>query len=291
MAETTQPETAQIVEPVTALAKALSTVAVNTAELEQQIAATEMTPQLETTTTPNGKTSNANARFLRTQFEQKTRILQEFWTQQHLHITKLNRDHSQLFIILIMSTIGILCSLIAISTNNWICDQSSNVCYGIWNTCYISEKMINHSAAAIDQNETMIPLVKSRIACAQQELSYVKIDFAMQSRIDQVGTSQGMIVVGCILYLFSVLTMALAYRYINMNNLNSVRNALVTSICVQILAFLMLLIGFFLFIYTERMSLSVILMFVYFGLAILVSNLINFITIEYKTFKLRQISI
>lgn len=288
MADTTQPETAQIVESVLVLTKALSTVAVNTAEIEQPITATEMTPQLEAT--PGTKASNANARFLRAQFEKRTRILQEFWAQQHIQITKLNRDYSQLIIILIMSTIGILCSLIAISTNNWICDTTKNVCYGIWNTCYMPERMTNDSFVN-DQNDTVIPILKNRIMCAHQELNSVKIDFALQSRIDQVATSQGMIVTGCILYIFSIITMILAYRNIIINNLNSVRNTLVASICVQILAFLMLLVGFFLFIYTERMSLSIILMFVYFGLAIFVSNLINFITIEYKTFKLRQLSI
>ena len=287
MAETTQPETAQTVESVPVLTKALSTVAVNTAEIEQPIADTDMTPQLETA--QETKTSNANARYLRAQFEKRTRLLQEFWTQQHIHITKLNRDHSQLIIILIMSIIGILCSLVAISTNSWICDATKNVCYGIWNTCYLPER--TNESIINDQNDTVVPIVKNRIMCAQQELYNIKIDYALQSRIDQVATSQGMIVTGCILYVFSIITMILAYRYINTNNLNSVRNTLVASICVQILAFLMLLIGFFLFIYTDRMSLSVILMFVYFGLAILVSNLINFITIEYKTFKLRQVSI
>jgi len=188
-----------------------------------------------------------------------------------------------------MSIIGILCSLVAISTNSWICDATKNVCYGIWNTCYLPERM--NESIINDQNDTVVPIVKNRIMCAQQELYNIKIDYALQSRIDQVATSQGMLVTGCILYVFSIITMILAYRYINTNNLNSVRNTLVASICVQILAFLMLLIGFFLFIYTDRMSLSVILMFVYFCLAILVSNLINFITIEYKTFKLRQVSI
>jgi len=143
-----------------------------------------------------------------------------------------------------------------------------------------------------NNNETMIEqLPKSSVLCAQQGLYDIKIEYALQSRIDQVATAQGLIVSGCILYAFSVLTVILAYRYINMNNLNSVRNTLVTSICVQIFAFLMMLVGFFLFILTERLALSVILVFVYFGLTMLATNLINFITIEYKTFKTRQFAI
>ncbi len=274
--------------PVT---KALSTVSLN--KCANNITASEMLPEpLGATAT----TKSLNQRYFRDQFEQKSKIIQEFWSQHQQSLIKLNKDHSQLIIIIIMSIIGLLCSLIAISSNSWICDTNTNQCYGLWNTCYLSEKISNDTSSMLNEmnnnNETMIEqLPKSSVLCAQQGLYDIKIEYALQSRIDQVATAQGLIVSGCILYAFSVLTVILAYRYINMNNLNSVRNTLVTSICVQIFAFLMMLVGFFLFILTERLALSVILVFVYFGLTMLATNLINFITIEYKTFKTRQFAI
>jgi hypothetical protein len=271
--------------------KALSTVSLN--KCANNLTATEMIPEPVAAT--SATTKSLNQRYFRDQFEQKSKIIQEFWSQHQQNLIKLNRDHSQLIIIIIMSIIGLLCSLIAISSNSWICDTNTNQCYGLWNTCYLSEKLSNDTASMLNDmnnNETMIEqLPKSSVLCAQQGLYDIKIEYALQSRIDQVATAQGLIVSGCILYAFSVLTVILAYRYINMNNLNSVRNTLVTSICVQIFAFLMMLVGFFLFILTERLALSVILVFVYFGLTMLATNLINFITIEYKTFKTRQFAI
>lgn len=269
----------EVPEPVT-MTKALSTVAIDNPVTETPIGENEMQPI---------PTKSTNSRYLRNQFEQKSKILQEFWQHQHQQLIKLNRDHSQLFIIIIMTAIGVICSLIALTSNSWTCDINKNVCYGLWNTCYIPEQAFNQTI--IDSNETMIQVPQNTVLCAQQGLYDIKIEFALQSRIDQVTASQGLMISGCALYLFSVITAILAYRFINLNNLNSVRNCLVASIMVQMLTFFMLLIGFFLFILTERISMSVILVFIYFGLAMVASNLINFITIEYKSFKTRQISI
>lgn len=262
------------------MTKALSTVAIDNPISETPVAENEMQPI---------PTKSSNGRYIRNQFEQKSKILQEFWQQQHHQLIKLNRDHSQLFIIIIMTAIGVLCSLIALTSNSWTCDINKNICYGLWNTCYIPEQAFNQTI--IDSNETMIQVPQNTVLCAQQGLYDIKIEFALQSRIDQVTASQGLIISGCALYLFSVITAILGYRFINLNNLNSVRNCLVATIMVQMLTFFMLLIGFFLFILTERISMSVILVFIYFGLAMVASNLINFITIEYKSFKTRQISI
>lgn len=276
--ETTPATTEQ---PVTVPSKAPSTVALDKVACEVNLTETEMTPQSQPT-----KTATAN---LRAQFEQKTRLLHDFWQQQHQQIMKLNRDHSQLIIIITMSVIGILCSIIALSTNNWTCNSNTSVCYGLWNSCYYSERSLNN--LTIGQNDSMTEVTKSSILCVNQDLNDIRIESSFQSRIDQVTASQALLIIGCILYAFSVVTCILAYRFINLNNLNSVRNSLVASILVQILTYFMLLVGFYFFIATERYSMSIVLMFVYFALAMIASNIINFITIEYKSFKSRQIAI
>lgn len=119
------------------------------------------------------------------------------------------------------------------------------------------------------------------------------LDFivADQARIDQVQASQGLIVCGTIMYVASLIAFVFAYRFIKnkaTRNLNMMRNLLVAGIFTQLLAFLLQLIGFFLYILTERLSTSVGLLFVYFGLALFATNIINFFTIEYKAYKLRQ---
>jgi len=285
---------AAVVEPAAAAAiisKALSSVSINKCVNTQPELIPVMQTVITTATEAAATTKTLNQRYFRDQFEQKSKLIQEFWSQHQQNLIKLNRDHSQLIIIIIMSIIGLLCSLIAISSTSWICDTQTNQCYGLWNTCYLTTSMNNETISDWN-NETMIePTKTSTVLCAQQGLYDVKIEYALQSRIDQVSAAQGLLISGCILYAFSVMTVCLAYRWINLNNLNSVRNTLVTSICVQIMAFLMILVGFFLFILTDRLAMSVCLVFVYFGLTMLVTNLINFITIEYKTFKTRQFSI
>lgn len=116
----------------------------------------------------------------------------------------------------------------------------------------------------------------------------IEMIVADQSRIDQVQVSQGLIVCGTIMYVISLGALAMSYQFIKTKSLNAMRNALVTGMIVQIISFIMMLFGFFLYILTERLSTSVVLLFVYFGLGIFFTNLINFITIEYKSYKMRQ---
>lgn len=66
------------------------------------------------------------------------------------------------------------------------------------------------------------------------------------------------------------------------------RNLLVGSIFIQILAYVVLLLGFFLYITTERLQTGVSILFAYFGAAFFGTNAINFFTIDYKTYKQRQ---
>lgn len=124
---------------------------------------------------------------------------------------------------------------------------------------------------------------------AENRIELMKVDDL--SRVDQVQASQGLIVCGSIMSVASLIALVFAYRFIKTKpsrSLNIMRNLLVAAIFTQLLAFLLQLVGFFLYILTERISTSVGLLFVYFGLALFATNVINFITIEYKMYKIRQ---
>jgi hypothetical protein len=111
---------------------------------------------------------------------------------------------------------------------------------------------------------------------------------ATPSRIYQVYAAQVLLVVGAILYAFSLFTIFLSYRFAKMNNVMAFRNSMFVSVCMQCVAFFSMLIGFYLFILTEQYSISVGLLFIYFGLAMFACNTINFFTVEYKTHKAQK---
>lgn len=150
----------------------------------------------------------------------------------------------------------------------------------------------------VGHNTPLSAHIATSILCAQQMLTEVKVDFAEQWRVDQVTAAQGLIVSGTVLYIFSLIAILFAWKWVSIpattitpgtvKKLNSVRNLLAFSVGFQIVSFFLQLIGFFLFIYTDRFSTSIGILFFYFGLAIFATNVINFITIEYKMFKTRQ---
>lgn len=256
----------------------------------------EMTTQTQETTKESGtNTSMPNAnntstvnRLFNAQFQQKTKYLREMWTQ---HKVKIDKDHSQLLLICVITAIGILCSIGSLLTNYWIGDSHTHVNFGIWNTCWQDAKSEANQTWPV-VNGTLVTGVETlRWVCARQGIWDVTISQAEKWRVDQLFASQGLLVSGAVMYVFSVVMLALSYRFIGLNRLNVVRNTLVISMFSQMVAFLMQLIGYFLFIFTDRASISVALLFVYFGLTIFASNIINFITIEYKAFKIRQITI
>ena len=260
----------------------------------------------EMTTTVEGvakaTSTRSRAQYLNAQFQQKSKLLRDMWAQ---HKMQLNKDQSQLLIILILSFAALVCSVAALSSNSWTCNSAKGVSFGLWNTCYMP---LRHDTTAVvaTGNATGVYNVSSvsnattwnadhhhnkhGILCARQGLYDVNVHYAEQSHIDQITASQGLIISGAVLYLLSIVTLLLAYRFIQVNNLNSMRNALVTSMCVQIVSFCLQLVGFFLFILTDRLAGSISVLFIYFGLAIFVTNGINYYTIEYKTFKTRPLA-
>lgn len=249
------------------------------------------TAEMNTTTTaPNGNTTSTGARLLNVHFQQKTKYLREMWSN---HKVKLDKDHSQLLVICLITTIGILCSLASLLTNYWISDSKTNVKFGIWNTCWQEKYMVapEFNQTWGETNNGSMVVEGQRWMCARQGVYDVSISPAEKWRVDQVFASQGLLVSGTVMYVFSVVMLSLTYRFIGLNRLNIVRNTLVISMFAQMVAFLMQLIGYFLFIFTDRASISIALLFVYFGLTIFASNIINFITIEYKAYKIRQMNI
>jgi len=248
--------------------------------------ATESSPT-EDTTSPAASNSQG---ILRSQFQAKARFLREAWTQHQVKITK---DNCQLFAIILLTVVGLACNVAAIASNRWTCDLQLN--FGLWDTCYQpitdgpiwgeKEQLLatNNSTADDDIIEEAIPI--QPVKCAKQGVRWVEIELAQQARIDRVYTAQAMIVIGCILYAFSLFTICIAYRFVRSSGLGSLKNALIASVGVQFFAFFFMLVGFYLFILTEQFSISVGLLFIYFGLTMFASNTVNFFTVEYRSYR------
>jgi len=228
------------------------------------------------TTTPNEKMFGQF-------FHQKTQFFRDVWTQ---HKMKLPRDHSFIIFILLICLVPIVCCIAALTTNAWICDSSE--CYSLWNTCFTTwSDEVTFNITLNQTNETVWD--RNWIHCVRQGIHSVITQKAEQPLIDQISVAQGLILCGLFFYIFSVVSIMLSYRFINyQNNHNMLRNSLFSSLFIQIIAFLLFLTGFFFYIYNENFSLSVVLLFFYFGIGIFATNIINFITVEYKTFKNRQ---
>lgn len=258
---------------VASIKKSQSNIAIN-----QQV--NENPTTKSTTSTETATTTNSQGMF-RSQFQQKTKILRDAWADRKPTITK---ENSKLFTIVLLTVLGVCCNIAAISSNRWSCD--SNISFGLWTTCYqpiTDGPLWESNSTRENETESLQP-----IKCAKQGLRWVEIELAQQSRIDQVYASQGLLVAGCIFYFVSLFTVCLAYWFHQSGTkLNQLRNTLVASVSIQFVTFFFMLIGLYLFILTEQFSISVGLLFVYFGLAMFASNTINFITVEYKTFKAR----
>lgn len=244
-------------------------------------------PECVATSSTSTNPTTAN-RFFNIQFQQKTRQIREMWIAQR---GRINKNYSQFILIILLCFLAIISCIASLTTSNWTCNASANQYYGIWNSCWWEPKqevfsITENNNTTMASNDTIIP---QKMMCAKQVFDIIETSWAEQWRLDQIYASQGLIISGIVMYIISVVCIFLGYKFIRMNNMNYLRNTLITSVFVQIIAFLLLLIGFFLFIFTDKFSTSIILLFVYFALAIFATNIINFITIEYKCYKIRQI--
>ncbi|RNA16864.1 hypothetical protein BpHYR1_028213 [Brachionus plicatilis] len=231
----------------------------------------------------NSKTSRFNKAF----FQERTKRVRGFIAERRF---QMKTDQTQLFIILFMSCMAVLCSAIGLGTNNWMCDLNTNETYGLWTTCYNSPVSLSSQSNSTDNQTRIEPVNKNDVKCALQAFNSVYVMPGEKSRIDQLSASQGLIICGTIMYALAVVGMSMAYKYMCDQNLNFVRNCLVTAMVVQIVSFVIQLIGFYLYIMNDTYSTSIVLLFAYFAMAIFSTNIINFITIEYKSFKIRQVS-
>jgi hypothetical protein len=177
-------------------------------------------------------------------------------------MTKNFSSNTKLFIILLIMCISISCNIVSLSTNYWTCSGPQN--YGLWNSCFRKNNSIE-------------------IFCAHQSTNQIEILHADINKIDQIKISKGLLILSTILNLCSLTSIgALIW---SKSNLNLMRNMFVFTIGSQIISIYSQLIGFFMFILTEKLSTSTWLLLLYFMIAICTTNILNFFTIRYRTLK------
>lgn len=274
-----------------------TTEAATTTEIKVEETTETQNEQVTPATTTTKQPFNPGAT-LAAYFQAKNQLMRQMWAEQQVRLAAArSRDQTHLVGIIVIVFIAVACSIAAIATQNWICSCCPNSAghYGIWNTCFYANTTPtsnNDSVVVVPSAETV-----SRVSCARQELGQLIVSVADQSRVDQVTAAQGLITAGTVIYALSLLGALQACRLLGAGStattdgqhLNVLRNLLAMAMFIQIVSFLMHLIGLFLYMLTEHISTSIGLLFVYFGIAIFATNFINFITIEYKCYKFRQV--
>ena len=107
--------------------------------------------------------------------------------------------------------------------------------------------------------------------------------------IEELNLGKILLIISSCIHFIAILLLLFIYFYSKFNleekkNLiYLIRNVLVLSLIFIMTGILIQIIGFFLFIYGEKLSTGCFILFIYFLLAILVTNTINFFTIKYKS--------
>jgi hypothetical protein len=170
--------------------------------------------------------------------------------------------------------IGFIGNLVSIIGNYWICDGKSGMKYGLWDSCSL-----------LDDPNTNLTITK----CAIQTFDDVFLIYAETQLIDELNLAKSLLVISLCFYFIAFSMLIFTYFYarikfeVKKNLIYLVRNLLVISLLMIFIAVLVQIIGFFLFIYVEKLSTGCFLLFIYFLLAIFVTNTINFFTIKYKS--------
>jgi hypothetical protein len=214
--------------------------------------------------------------------------------QTTLNITRFNANHWQIWVII--CTLCALCfGILAITTYHWTVDSTKHTHWGLWDTCYTPSPAYgisppaNNTLLVVNNSTAVMPVDVwpiNRTVCTQQEMFGAEQTFADQWRITEVHLSLVLITGGVVFYFCALVTLFMSYKFVLNESLYAVRNTHILSIAFLVFGFILQLAGLFFFIFTQRFSFSMILMFVYFLLCIWVSNIINFLTVEFKVIKL-----
>jgi hypothetical protein len=173
-----------------------------------------------------------------------------------------------------LSIIGFLSNLASIIANYWICDDKSQMHYGVWDSCITKDDSITN--LTITQ-------------CAIQTINEIYFIHAEQQLVEELNLGKSLLVISLCFHFIAIFLLLFIFFYSKFNierkkNLiYLIRNILVLSLILTVTAILIQIIGFFLFIYGEKLSTGCFILFIYFLLAIFVTNTINFFTIKYKS--------
>lgn len=186
--------------------------------------------------------------------------------------TKAYLHNIEYLAVVLLVVIILACYLTSILISYWSCDFNSH--YGLWNLC---ESSLNDTTTTI---------------CSIQTLQGIHTVYADVQLIDEIYLSKILLIFALCVYFVVFFMLIFTYIYTRIYNEHKkdliffIRNLSIIILFVMIIAFLMHLIGFFLFISLEKFSTSSFALITYFLLAIFTTNTVNFITIKYKSLNL-----
>lgn len=184
-----------------------------------------------------------------------------------------NYIHNRQFLsVVCLLVIGLICNVMSIISNYWVCDGKSQEHYGLWDSC-------------VQMNDTNSNLTMTQ--CAIQTVNDIYFIYAEQQLIEEINLGKSLLVVSLFLHFISIVILLFTFFYSKFTNKKNfiylIRNLLVLCLIFIMTAILIQIIGFFLFIYGEKLSTGCFVLFIYFLFAIFITNTINFFTIKYKS--------
>ena len=189
-------------------------------------------------------------------------------------ISRACNNDNQYFLVIGLVVTGFLTNFLSLLSYYWICDAKDPISYGIWNSC----------SSYVDDSDKNLTITE----CAIQTLNEIYFKNAEPQLLEELTFAKVLLIISSSSYFIVMCMLMFTFLYSKYmakkkrNLIYLIRNLLVIILLIIILATFLQLIGLFLFIYVEKMSTGSFILFVYFLLAIFVTNTINFFTIKYK---------
>ncbi len=180
----------------------------------------------------------------------------------------LRNYHSHILATLVATTFGIACNLAALFSDTSISDNH-NLRIASWNICDRQQTPFNTSEQPFPPAECLEPVAEK----------------TEQPWINRAHAAQSILLFGCILHTLSLVTVCIALRFLQKNNLTSLNTTLVVSASVQAFAFFFMLHGYYLLVVVDVLVRLVLIgrLFIYFGLCMIASITINYFIAEFNT--------
>jgi len=198
----------------------------------------------------------------------------------------INFENWPFFWIMFFTFVAFTCALVATIMPNWIYAPDTGMGLGLWNTCQRVPVVNNNTDMPVTWKEGNITIYPTYLQCGRQTFWNITTYNSPESRASFIFAAQFLICTALAFFAISFFTLIAAFFWHNSSNqhLDAVRNWYIVSIMLQMFAFWFMIIGVFVYIYTEQLMGGVMAMFAYFIVAFFI-GFIGFIAVDFQMYQ------